>query len=179
MRFKEFLLLESGGADGDNWFYGNSTYPSDAFDWETEFTNPGNFLFLQARWKAERDIWGRKFHNIKVQETLDKKFTSLESNLIRDVKWKHSNKERPSFKVNNDSKLLLIGQGKTSKVSNVLWKKNDLLDKTEELNKIFGKFEISAPVLPTNFDKTWSPYTGEVRMKYPKKKKYSKNINNF
>ena len=58
-------------------------------------------------------------------------------------------------------------------------KKNDLLDKTEELNKIFGKFEISAPVLPTNFDKTWSPYTGEVRMKYPKKKKYSKNINNF
>ena len=137
MRFKEFLLLESG-ADGDNWFYGNSTYPSDAFDWETEFTNPGNFLFLQARWKAERDIWGRKFHNIKVQDTLDKKFTSLESNLIRDVKWKHSNKERPSFKVNNDSKLLLIGQGKT-----------------------------------------WSPYTGEVRMKYPKKKKYSKNINNF
>jgi hypothetical protein len=184
MRFKEFLVLESGdsGDSGSDWFYGNSVYPSDAFDWQYEFPNPADFAFLQARWKRERDEWGRKFHNIDPQDTIDRKFVSLKSNTMpptHDLKWKHSTKERPNFEVNNDAKMELIGHGKNGKVTSVLWKINDLLDKTDELNRTFGKFEPSHNELPTNFDKPWSPYSGEVKMKYPKKKKYAKSLNNF
>ena len=187
MRFKEFLMLESGGDSGHNdsgsdWFYGNSLYPSDAFDWDWDISHPHFFLFLQSRWKKERDEWGRKFHNLDVQDTLNKKFTSISSNTMPSTDggfWRHSSKERPNINVDTDAELELIAHGKTAKVPTVLWKCNKLLDKTDELNRIFGKFEPAHNELPTNFDKPWSPYSGEVIMKKPKKKKYAKHLNNF
>lgn len=186
MRFKEFLIMESGGGghadSGSDWFYGNSLYPSDAFDWIYDISHPSQFAFLKARWKKERDEWKRKFYNLDVQDTLNKKFTSLTSITMPEPDggfWRHSEKERPNIKVDNDAELELIGSGKTAKVPSVLWKSNPKIDKTDELNKIFGKFEPSHNELPTNFDKNWSPYSGEVKMKHPKKKKYPKHLNNF
>jgi hypothetical protein len=183
MRFKEFLILESGNNDeGSDWFYGGSLFPSDAQDGGHLLNVPPDFVFLQSRWKRERDEWGRKFHNIKVDDTINKKYTSLTSVTMPETDggfWKHSKKERPNIKVDNDAKMQLIGHGKTGKVPQVLWKSNDLLDNTEELNRIFGKFEPSYSELATNFDKPWSPYSGEVKMKHVKKKKYSKHLNNF
>jgi hypothetical protein len=180
MRFKEFLLLEAGGDSGSDWFYGNSTYPSDAFDWPDQWPYPADFLFLQSRWKKERDIWGRKFHGLDPQSTIDNKFTSIESITMPDEKkWVHKNKERKNLKINNNADLHLTGIGKNSKVDAVLWKPNNLLDKTDELNKIFGKFSPSFGNLASNFDKPWSPYSGDVKMKKAKQKKWKKNQNNF
>lgn len=183
MRFKEFLMLEHEIDDsGSDWFYGNSLYPSDAYDWKHDANEPISFALLQGRWKKERDEWGRKFYNIDVQDTLDKKFTSIYSNTMPSPDggfWRHSDKERPNIEVDNDASMKVIGQGKTAKIAAVLYKCNPLLDKTEELNQIFGEFKPSFPELATNFDKPWSPYTGEVKMKKPKKKKYPKHINNF
>lgn len=185
MRFKEFLMLESGGGhadSGSDWFYGNSVYPSDAFDWPYDWKHPSNFAFLQARWKKERDQWGRKFYNLDVQDTLDKKFTSIDSNTMPPLhheKWKHSSKERPNTSIEKDAQMEVIGHGKNAKITNILWNSNDLLDMTDKLNKTFGKFNPSFGNLPDNFDKPWSPYSGEVKMKRKKQKKYPKHLNNF
>ena len=181
MRFKEFLILESGGGDsGSDWFYGNSVFPSDAFDWKDQFPYPADFLFLQSRWQKERDQWGRKFYGFDPQSTIDNKFISISSKTMPgNEKWKHSNEERKDVIVNNDAKLKLIGVGKTADAESVLYKSNNLLDKTDELNKIFGKFEPNFGNLPDNFDKPWSPYSGEVKMKKPKQRKWGKNQNNF
>lgn len=183
MRFKEFLILESGNSDeGSDWFYGSSLYPSDAYDWEPAFSSPADFVFLQSRWQKERDDWGRKFYNLDVQDTMKKKYTSISSNTMPKTDsgfWRHSKKDRPNIEIENDADMHLIGHGKTAKIPSVLYKSNDLLDKTKELNRIFGKFEPSHNELPVNFDKPWSPYSGEVKMKKPKKKKFPKHINNF
>ena len=188
MRFKQFIISESGGSSsshgdtGSDWFYGNSLYPSDAYDAPEDFSKPNHFAFLQVRWQKERDEWGRKFYNIDVADTLKKKFTSLASKTMPDPDggfWKHSENERPNVEINNDAKMQLLGHGKTGKIPSVLHVSNDLLDKTDELNRIFGKFIPSHAELATNFDKPWSPYSGEVVMKKPKAKKYPKHINNF
>jgi hypothetical protein len=181
MRFKEFLILESGDGDsGSDWFYGNSVYPSDAFDWKDQFPYPADFLFLQNRWKKERDQWGRKFYGLDPQSTIDNKFISVGSNTMPSTdKWKHSKKERDNLKIDNNAKLELIGIGKTSDFKSILYKSNNLLDQTDKLNKIFGKFEPSFGNLPDNFDKPWSPYSGEVKMKNPKQRKWGKDQNNF
>ncbi len=187
MRFKEFLMMEdSGGSShgdsGSDWFFGNSIYPSDALDWIYDISHPNNFLFLKSRWKKERDDWGRKFHNIDVEDTIRKKFTSVSSNTMPESGsgfWRHSNSDRPNVDVDTDAKLELVGLRKTADVPSVLHKVNPLIDKTDELNKLFGKFEPSHGELPVNFDKPWSPYSGEVKMIKPKKKKYPKHINNF
>ena len=181
MRFKEFLILESGAGDsGSDWFYGNSTYPSDAFDWPDQWKYPSDFLFLQSRWKRERDEWGRKFYGLDPQSTIDTKFTSIESiTMPGNDKWKHRKNKRKNLKINNDAKLQLTGISKTSNVDAVLWKSNNLLDQTDKLNKVFGKFEPTFGNLPSNFDKPWSPYSGEVKMKKPKQRKWGKAHNNF
>lgn len=181
MRFKEFLINESGDSDsGSDWFYGNSTYPTDAFDYEDQFSSPADFLFLQSRWRKERDNWGRKFYGLDPTSTIKNKFTSIESdNMPDNEKWVHSDSERANFKINNNADLKLIGIGKSSKLNDLLWKKNDLLDKTDELNKTFGKFEPNFGNLSPDFDKPWSPYTGVVKMKPYKQRKWDTNHNNF
>jgi hypothetical protein len=180
MRFKEFLFLEAGGDSGSDWFYGNSTYPSDAFDWPDQWTYPADFLFLQSRWKKERDTWGRKFHGLDPQSTIDNKFTSIESTTMPNNKnWKHKKDKRKNLKINNNANVHLMGVGKNSKVDPALFKVNNLLDKTDELNRIFGKFEPNFGNLSGDFDKNWSPYSGKVMMKKVKQKKWGKNQNNF
>lgn len=179
MRFKEFLLLESGDS-GSDWFYGNSVYPSDAFDWPDQWSYPADFVFLQSRWKRERDEWGRKFHGLDPQSTIDNKFVSVQSvTMPNNDKWIHSKKERKNLEVNHNAKMQLMGVKKNSNVSAVLSKKNNLLDRTDELNKLFGKFTPTFANLPSNFDTPWSPYTGEVKMKKSKQKTWGKQHNNF
>ena len=179
MKFREFLILEADDS-GSDWFYGNSVYPSDAFDWPDQFVDPANFIFLQNRWKKERDEWGRKFYGLDPSTTINNKFISVYSKTMpNNDKWKHSNKERPNIVIDKDAKLELQGIRSRAKISKILWKGNNLIDKTEELNKRFGKFNPSFGNLPDNFDKPWSPYTGEVKMKRKKQKTYSKNLNNF
>jgi|LakMenE18May11ns_1017448.scaffolds.fasta_scaffold9892473_3 hypothetical protein len=187
MRFKDFLLSESGDGSahndtGSDWFYGNSLYPSDALDWPYDVAKPNHFAFLQARWKKERDEWGRKFHNIDVQDTIDKKFTSVYSNTMPSTDggfWRHKNDDKPNTIVDSNAKMELLGHSKQAKIPQVLWKTNSFLDKTDELNRLFGKFEPSYSELASNFDKPWSPYSGEVKMRKPKKNKYHKHLNNF
>ncbi len=182
MKFREWLITESGDDSGSDWFYGNSIYPTDAGDWTYDYPHPSDFALLQGRWKQERDLWGRKFHGFNPQTTIGAKFTSVYSNTMPDASdkgWKHSDKERPNLTIDKNAKLELHAIRKKADIGSVINKVNDLIDKTDDLNRIFGKFEPSPHELPINFDEPWSPYSGSTKMKYAKKKTYSKKINNF
>ena len=182
-RFKDWLITEDGGDEGSNWFYGNSVYPTDASDWQYDVTCPSDFSLLQARWQKECDEWGRKFHGLDPNSTIKHKFTSVYSKTMPDLSdkgWKHNPKERKDVDIDQNAQMVVIGDRKNhAKINSVLNKSNDLIDKTDELNKTFGKFTPNMWQLPTNFDEPWSPYTGSVKMKYAKKKTYGGNINNF
>lgn len=158
MKFKEFLLLEFGFSDsGSDWFYGNSLYPSDAFDWEDAVHEPPDFKFLQVRWKREKKL-GRKFYNLDVDKTLKSKFTSVYSNTMPDAGfgfWKHKKDSKANLTIDNDADLELIGHGKTHKKVTILRKSNDLIDNKEKLDNLFGKFEPKYPELSKDFDKPW------------------------
>lgn len=183
MRFKEFLLNEAGFSDsGSDWFYGNALLPSDAGDWAYAQPYPADFTILKSRWQKERDQWGRKFHNLDLDSVLKTKYMSVYSNTMPDVGngfWKHAPDKRPNLKIDTDTKLQLTGIRKRADVSSVLYKSNDLIDDTNKLNTLFGKFEPSPHDLPTNFDEPWNNSQGTTKMKYRPKKKYGFGINNF
>lgn len=182
MRFRNWLITEDGDDSGSDWFYGNSVYPTDAGDWAYDYPYPSDFALLQSRWKQERDLWGRKFHGLDPQSTIKSKFTSVYSNTMPDTSesgWKHNPKERPNLTIDKNAKLELHAFRKKADIGSVVNKTNDLIDKTDDLNRIFGKFEPSRHELATNFDEPWSPYSGSVEMRYAKKKKYGKGQNNF
>jgi len=182
-KFKDWLITEDDTDDGSNWFYGNSLYPTDADDWQYDISNPQNYLFLQSRWKKERDEWGRKFHGLDPSKTIKGKFTSVYSKTMPDLSdngWKHNPKEKSDLEIDKNAEILIIADRKNNaKVNSVSNKSNNLIDRTEELNKTFGEFKPCMWQLPTNFDEPWSRYTGSVKMKYEKKKTFCAKINNF
>lgn len=157
--FKEWLsgkiLMEGGFADsGSDWFFGNYLLPSDAFDWQYAWPYPSDYFFLQSRWKKDR-IAGRKFINMDIDPVLNDKFIDIKSNTMPDERpWKHRPDDRPNLTINHDAKLMLMGIGKNSTDINKLVKSNDLLDKTEDLNKKFGTFTSS--LQPEAEDKPWT-----------------------
>jgi hypothetical protein len=159
MKFKEFLLLEFGFSDsGSDWFYGNSLYPSDAFDWEDAVHEPPDFKFLQSRWKREHKQ-GRKFHNIDLDKALNTKFVSVYSNTMPGVGpggWRHKPDKRPNVRVDFDADMKLHGIRKSAESPDVLSKSNNLIDKKDQLNKLFGKFEPKYYEIPADFDKPWT-----------------------
>lgn len=179
MRFKDFLLVESGfGDSGSDWFYGGSLYPSDAFDWADTCQHPGDFLLLQKRWEKEKNLWKRKFHNIKLDDVLKTKYTSIRSNTMPDAAdgfWKHRKSDRPNVVVDFDAKMQIVGYGKTADNSKLLKPVTSDFDKTKELNRLFGKFEPQYSELSPDFDKPWIHKPDRVR----KPKKYPKVLNNF
>ena len=154
LRFKEWLqeneklLAEGGfGDEGSDWFYGAYLYPSDAFDWQHAYPYPGDYLFLQNRWKGDR-TQGRKFYNMDIDPIIHQKFVTLQSNTMPGEGqgfWQHHKDNRPNVSV-VDSKLELIGYGKTADNINKLVASNDLLDMTDELNKKFGQFTPKYPL---------------------------------
>src|SRR5688572_22563551 len=155
LKFREWLqekekLLAEGGFDdgGSDWFYGAYLYPSDAFDWQYAYLYPGDYLFLQKRWKGDR-TQGRKFYNMDIDPIITQKFTTLQSNTMPGEGqgfWKHRQDDRPNVTVIDDAQPELIGYGKTAERINKLVVSNDLLDKTEELNRKFGKFTPKYPL---------------------------------
>jgi hypothetical protein len=163
MRFKEFLLNEDGFSDsGSDWFFGNYLRPSDAFDWQYAQPHPADFLLVQSRWEKERKQ-GRKFHNMNLDGVLKTKFTSVYSNTMPDVGkgfWKHKPDTRPNVTVDTDAKMELKSYNKNYKSTKILTKSNDLVDKTDHLNKTFGHFEPKYVELPKDFDKPWKNKTG-------------------
>lgn len=178
MGFKQWLILEDGD-EGSDWFYGSSLYPTDASDWRDAAGDPSEMSLLQSRWKKERDDWGRKFHGLEPQTTIDQKFISIYSNTMPeagDGHWKHRADDRPNLKIDNDAKLALNAFRTRADVSSVVYKSNPLVDKTDELNKLFGEFKPNDPDLPTNFDEPWLPST---KWKYRKKKQYPSYVNNL
>jgi hypothetical protein len=148
MRFKEFLLVEFGFSDsGSDWFYGSYLYPSDAFDWEDAVHAPPDFKFLKSRWERERKL-GRKFYNLDIDKVLASKFTSVYSNTMPEAgegQWKHRPDTRPNLTVDADARLDLHGIRKTAESPFKLSKSNNLIDNTDKLNKMFGKFEPKYP----------------------------------
>jgi hypothetical protein len=159
MTFKQFLLLEFGFSDsGSDWFYGNYLYPSDAFDWEDAAHEPPDFKFLQSRWKRERKQ-GRKFHNLDVDKVLKTKFVSVYSNTMPETRgggWKHKPDKRSNLRVDFDAELKLHGLRKSADSPDLLGKANNLIDKKEELDRLFGPFEPKYPALSKDFDKPWT-----------------------
>lgn len=158
MRFRDFLLTEAGFSDaGSDWFYGNSLLPSDAFDWPYSWSEPPDFKFLQSRWKRERKE-GRKFHNLDLDDTLKTKFVSVYSNTMPKASgkgWRHKPDRRPNLHIDDDAPMKLHGHRKSADVPSVLGKKNDLIDLTDRLNQLFGKFEPKYQELSKDFDKKW------------------------
>lgn len=156
MNFKEWLVInEDGGDDDSDWFYGSYLRPSDAFDWPDAWPYPADFMFLQSRWKKERAL-GRKFYNIDLDDVLKTKYISIYSNTMPNEGW-WVNKEDsgPNLTVDFDAKLELRGVSKSADVADVLWKINPVVDKTKELNKLFGNFEPKYYEVPADFDKPW------------------------
>jgi len=162
MRFKEFLLLEFGLADsGSDWFYGSFLLPSDAFDCEDAIHEPPDFKFLQSRWKRERKA-GRKFHNLDLDKVLATKFVSIDSPTMPEAGeggWKNRPDRRPNLRVDNDTKMKLIGTKKRGADPAAFLGKehiNDGIDLKDRLNKLFGRFEPSYYELPKDFDQPWT-----------------------
>lgn len=157
--FKEWInnkkiLIEAFSDSGSDWFFGNYLLPSDAHDWSYARQYPADYFFLQSRWKKDREA-GRKFINMDIEPTMQDKFIDIKSNTMPDEKpWKHRKDDRPNLFVNYDAKLMLMGIGKNSTDIDKLVKCNDLLDKTDELNKLFGKFNSS--VQQEAEDKPWT-----------------------
>jgi hypothetical protein len=150
LKFKEWLLNEDGFDDsGSDWFYGSYLRPSDAFDWSYAWPYPGDFYFLQSRWRNEREE-GRKFHGLDLDKVLATKFVSIQSNTMPDDKpgfWVHSEKERPDWTVVTHPEVELIGiQKDPNGRPAVLSVSNDLLDKKKELDARFGKIEPWKPM---------------------------------
>jgi hypothetical protein len=185
MRFKDFLMLESeessSNSDGADWYYGRSLSPSDANSTKNALKNPQDFLFLQARWKREKDEWGRDFINIDTKDFFSKKYTDVQSNTMpKSGFWKNSSDKKPNLSIKKNVDLNVISYNKSSSDVKDLIHLNPIsIDKTEELNRIFGEFKPSYSEIPLNFDKPWSPYSGEVKMRRKKKRKYSKLLNNL
>lgn len=162
--FKEWLnrklLSEAGFNDsGSDWFFGGYLYPSDAFDWQYAQPHPGDYFLLQSRWKGDREF-GRKFINMDIDPVIKQKFTALHSLTMPGGDgagfWQHKNDERPNVEVVQDAKLFLMDRGKKSDDIQKLVLSNNLLDKKEELNKLFGKFTPKYYNLPNDFDEPWS-----------------------
>jgi len=147
--FKEWLaekrkkvIAEAGFDDsGSDWFFGSYLYPTDAFDWQYAQPYPGDYLFLQSRWKMDREA-GRKFIGMDIDPIIKQHFTTLKSNTMPGSKeefWTHRPDYRPNVTVDTNSELFLRGVGKDAHDINKLVRSNDLLNKTDELNKMFGK----------------------------------------
>jgi hypothetical protein len=165
MRLKTYLLNEAGADSGSDWFYGNMLLPSDAFDWQYAQPYPSDFLLLQSRWKKEK-IQGRKFHNLDLKNVLKTKFTSIYSNTMPDGPWKHQADIRPNLTIDNNAKLEVRGINKSASADTILYKTNPMIDKSDDLDRLFQKFEAKYPKMP-NFNKPWrhkytenlTPYT--------------------
>lgn len=154
MRFKDFLITEAGFSDsGSDWFYGNYLYPSDAFDWEDAIHEPQDFKFVQSRWDKEHKM-GRKFHNIDLPKVTGTKFVGVYSNTMPDAgdePWKHKPDGRPNLRIDTDADVKVQGIRKKADKPDFPTA-NNLVDLTDRLNKLFGKFEPHYADLPTNFD---------------------------
>ncbi len=162
--FKEWIMLQEAGFDdsGSNWFFGSYLYPSDAFDWQYCQAYPGDYLFMQSRWEGDREQ-GRKFINMDIDPIINQKFTSIQSLTMPggdgSGSWTHSSDDRPNLKIVNDAKLFLMDRGKKSDDIQALVVSNDLLDKKEELNKLFGKFVPKYPQESEDF--VWNHMLGK------------------
>lgn len=161
MSFKEWLfhterqqLMEAGFDDsGSNWFFGSYLLPSDAFDFQYAYPYPQDYLFLQARWKGDREF-GRKFINMDIDPIINQKFVTLKSNTMpNEESWVHRPDDRPNVTVDRDAWLGMIGIGKKSSDINKLVRSNDLLDLKDKLNNLFGKFTPS--YVPEAEDTPW------------------------
>lgn len=159
MTFKEFLLREDLNADpGSSWFYGNQLLPSDAYDGAESFAEPAEMKFLQTRWNLEKKL-GRKFDNIDLKNWEGRKFTSVYSNTMPDCGdgfWKHDPTERPNLRIDHDAQLELQGHRVRADIANILWKINPMIDKEDELNRIFGEFKPKYYEIPKDFDEPWT-----------------------
>ena len=158
MKFKEWLLTEDLSADsGSNWFYGNQLLPSDAYDGSQSFKEPAEMKFLQRRWTLEKGL-GRKFYNIPVDDFEKKKFTSVYSSSMPDTGdgfWQHKPDKASNLKIDTNAKLEIQGHRKHADIANILWKINPMINKEEELNRLFGEFKPKYYEIPKNFDKPW------------------------
>lgn len=171
MTFKEFLIMESGGDSGSDFFYGLQLLPSDAFDFTPASSFPAELQLLKNRWKTEKEQ-GRKFTNIDYDKFQGLGFTSVESSDAPGTNpgfWRHRPDRGSSLKVNHHQKLQSIGIGKNSKAE-LLAKCNKIFD--IDLNQIFGdKGTGTSPILPKDFDKPFRrvyenlvPYDVVIRM---------------
>lgn len=164
--FKEWInnkiFLEGGFEDsGSDWFFGNYLYPTDAHDWSYARQYPADYFFLQSRWKKDVKN-GRKFINMNIEPTLKDKYIDIKSNTMPDEKpWVHKSDDKPNLSVDYDAKLMMMGIGKNSTDINKLVKCNNLLDKTDQLNKLFGKFNSS--IQPEAVDKPWLDFKQYVQ----------------
>ena len=154
MTFKEWLLTEHGGgsASAGEFFYKLSLYPTDGFDGAEAFIDPRDVWALQGRRRIETKE-GRKFHNLKKDDYIGKKFTSVQSLTMPDQKkWKHSKDDKPDIKVYFYNDMNYMGVKKTdASKPNILTHK--MTDYGLPLDSIFGDTVKERGDIPKDFDK--------------------------
>lgn len=157
MRFKEWLFTEAGGVanSAGEFFYKLSLYPTDAFDGGDAFIDPRDVWALQGRWRIETKE-GRKFHNLKKQEYIDKKFTTVQSlTMPGQSKWKNSKDDKPDIKVHFLNDMDYMGVKKTDASKPNILNHKILTTYGLPLEKIFGDEVKERGDIPANFDKPW------------------------
>jgi len=181
MSFKEWLakkekvLSEAGFDDsGSDWFFGSYLYPTDAFDWQYAQPYPGDYLFLQSRWKMDREA-GRKFINMDIDPIINQHFTTIKSNTMPGEKeefWTHRPDSRPNLIIDNKAELFLRGYGQ--RADDIIQKiiGPDQSIKTNELNRMFGKITLKYTLAADD-----SPWTSN-KPGHPPAKEHVPPINN-
>lgn len=157
MRFKEWLISEDVIDSAGNFFYKLSLYPTDAFDGADAFIDPKDVWALQQRWRIEAKE-GRKFHNLKEKEYINKKFATLQSLTMpgnSSKGWKNSKDDVHDLEVHLDDDMAYVGiKKKDSSPPNILPFK--ILDTYGlPLDNIFGDEVKERGDLSSNFDKPW------------------------
>lgn len=160
MRFKDFMFLEDIRGDPGARGHGGSNVlnPSDAYDWKDAYSEPAELGYLIARWKIEKEDWGRKFYNLNLSAIKKQKFTTVGSTTMPTSSgpgWKHTPDKRSNLKIDRNAELEAIGMSKTAELIQTIKQPNKQIDNKKQLNQLFGEFKPKYYELPKNFDKPW------------------------
>lgn len=126
MRFKEWLINEQEGDDGDGeegvtW---DLLYPTKASDYVNAVKNPRSHYFLQWRWNRGEEL-GRPLYNIDNKEFQKRGYVSVKSTEMPSAtqRWEHKDNEvTSSLEIIKQTRPNLLGVGKNSEDINVIKK---------------------------------------------------------